>query len=211
MWNRRWLFWTDKFKQWPKNRWYKVIIVINNSYIRHFNLGVIYEEILFFNLFLHSCLSIPVIEFRSLQAWRLSRKLINACVRGAVRALVSHFKRKRTWRSWHHDLESIRHDLESLCSDNDRRCHMRKVKIISLDWIALLRRLLMIYNDVWCVLFNYRLINCVFIFASEFRQNNARALRFWCVKCTNPKGECIGQASKFKRKCIILSKFSSTK
>ena len=53
--------------------------------------------------------------------------------------------------------------------------------------------------------------NCVFNFASEFRQNNARALRFWCVKCTNLKGECIGQASKLKRKCIILSKFSSTK
>ena len=53
--------------------------------------------------------------------------------------------------------------------------------------------------------------NCVFTLASEFRQNNARVLRFWCVKCTNPEGECIGQASKLKRKCIILSKFSSTK
>ena len=37
------------------------------------------------------------------------------------------------------------------------------------------------------------------------------ALRFWCVKCTNPEGECIGQVSKLKCKCIILSKFSSTK
>ena len=52
---------------------------------------------------------------------------------------------------------------------------------------------------------------CVFTFASEFRQNNARSLRFWCVKCTNPEGECIEQASKLKRKCIILSKFSMTK
>ena len=25
-----------------------------------------------------------------------------------------------------------------------------------------------------------------FTFASEFRQNNACALRLWCVKCTNP-------------------------
>ena len=36
----------------------------------------------------------------------------------------------------------MRHDVESLCSDNDPRCHMRKIKIISSDWIALLRRLL---------------------------------------------------------------------
>ena len=35
--------------------------------------------------------------------------------------------------------------------------------------------------------------------------------RFWCVKCTSPKGECPGQASKLKHECIILSKFSSTK
>ena len=53
--------------------------------------------------------------------------------------------------------------------------------------------------------------NCVFTFASELWQNNARALRFWCVKCTNLKGECIGQVSKLKRECIILSQFSSTK
>ena len=86
-------------------------------------------------------------ESRSVQAWRSSRKLINAHVCAAVRALVSLFKRKRTWRSWHHDLESIRHDLESLCSDNDPRCHMRKIKIISSDWIPLLRRLLIKKNN----------------------------------------------------------------
>ena len=88
------------------------------------------------------CPSIPLREFRSVQAWWSSCKLINARVRGAVRALVSCFKRKRTWRSWHHDLESIRHDLKSLCSENDLRYHMRKIKIISSDWIALLCRLL---------------------------------------------------------------------
>ena len=53
--------------------------------------------------------------------------------------------------------------------------------------------------------------NCVFTFVSEFRQINACALRFWCVKCMNPKGECTGQASKLKRKYIIWSKFLSTK
>ena len=35
----------------------------------------------------------------------------------------------------------------------------------------------------------YRLIkSCVFTFASEFWQNNAYVLRFWCIKCTNPEG-----------------------
>ena len=82
------------------------------------------------------------------QWWRSSRKLINARMRSAVRALVSRFKRKRTWRSWHHDLESIHHDLESLCSDNDPRRSMRKIKIISSDWIALLRRLLILFNNL---------------------------------------------------------------
>ena len=53
---------------------------------------------------------------------------------------------------------------------------------------------------------NYRLIT-VFTFSSECRLNDAHLLRFWCVKCTNSKGECTGQASKLKCKCIILSKF----
>ena len=112
-----------------------------------------------FYLFLHS-LSIPVREFRSVQAWRSSRKLINARVHGAVRALVWRFKRKRTWRLWHHDLESIRHDLESLCSDNDLRCHMRKIKMISSDWITLLRRLLILDKTLFAC-FDQGLQHCL--------------------------------------------------
>ena len=78
-------------------------------------------------------------EFRSVQVWLLSRNVVNAHVRGAVRALDWCFKRKRTWRSWHH----VRgHYEKSLCSDNDPRCYLREIKIISSDWIALLRRLL---------------------------------------------------------------------
>ena len=50
--------------------------------------------------------------------------------------------------------------------------------------------------------FNYRLIKFyIFTFASEFWQNNARMLRFWC----------IGQALKLKQISIILSQFSSIK
>ena len=61
---------------------------------------------------------------------------------------------------------------------------------------------------------NYLYINnCIFTFVGELLQNNARSPKFWWVKCmnTNPKGECIGQASKLKQKCIILSQFSSTR
>ena len=62
-------------------------------------------------------------------------------VRGAVHTLVCHFKRKRTRRSWHHVHGSYYE--KSLCSDNDPRCYSSKMKKISLDWFALLRRLLM--------------------------------------------------------------------
>ena len=44
--------------------------------------------------------------------------------------------------------------------------------------------------------------NCVFTFLRQLWQSNAHKLKFWCVKCTNPKDECIGQASKLKQKCI---------
>ena len=54
----------------------------------------------------------------------------------------------------------------------------------------------------------YELVYCAFTFASELWQNNAHALS---VKCMNPKGECIGQASKWKQKWFILSQFSSIK
>ena len=50
-----------------------------------------------------------------------------------------------------------------------------------------------------------KLKDCVFTFVSEFRQNSVPALRFWCIKCTNPKGECTGQALQLKRKYMILS------
>ena len=36
------------------------------------------------------------------------------------------------------------HHEKLLCSDNDPRCHLRKMKIIFSDWIALLRRLLIL-------------------------------------------------------------------
>ena len=56
-----------------------------------------------------------------------------------------------------------------------------------------------------------RFNDCIYTFASELWQNNTRMLRSWCAKCTNPKDECIRQASKFKQKCISLSQFLSSK
>ena len=52
--------------------------------------------------------------------------------------------------------------------------------------------------------------NCIFTFASELWQNNARAEILMC-QVHELKGGCIGQASKLKHKCIILSQFLSIK
>ena len=87
---------TDEFTKWPKQRWCKVIIVINNRYLDILKciLGVIYETNTSLNLCLTQCLSIPVREFRSVQTWRSSRNVINVHVRGVVLALVWRFKGK---------------------------------------------------------------------------------------------------------------------
>ena len=81
-------------------------------------------------------------EFRSVQTWWSSRNVINACVCGAVPALVWCFMRKCTFRSWHHVGGIAEHYEKSLLRDNYSRCYLREMKIISLDWIVLLRRFL---------------------------------------------------------------------
>ena len=62
-------------------------------------------------------------------------------------------------------------------------------------------------NPIW----DYRLITAYSLFVSEFWQNNALTLRFWCINCTNWKVEWIRQASKSNTCIFILSQFSSTK
>ena len=42
------------------------------------------------------------------------------------------------------DITYVGHYEKSLLCDNDSHCYLHEVKIISSDWIALLRRLLMI-------------------------------------------------------------------
>ena len=47
-----------------------------------------------------------------------------------------------------HDITNAGHYEKSLLRDNDCRCYLRKMKIISSDWIALLRRLLISINNL---------------------------------------------------------------
>ena len=47
-----------------------------------------------------------------------------------------------------HDIRYAGHYEKSLCSDNDLRCYSGEMKIISSDWIALLRRLLKYINNL---------------------------------------------------------------
>ena len=55
------------------------------------------------------------------------------------------------------------------------------------------------------IVYNYRFMTAYLLLRVNFDKNVPRALRFWCVKCTNLKGECIGQASKLNRKCIVCT------
>ena len=44
--------------------------------------------------------------------------------------------------------------------------------------------------------------NCLFTFVSEL-WHNALPLKFWCIKCTNPKGDYIGQTSNWSKFAIF--------
>ena len=81
--------------------------------------------------------------------WQSSRNVINLRVRGVVRTLVWRF-RENTLHA--HDITYAGHYEKSLLRDNDSRCYLRKIKIISSDWIVLLRRLL---NASICSLYPY--------------------------------------------------------
>ena len=78
----------------------------------------------------------------------ISHNVIHIHVGGAVCTFVWCFKRKNTWRSWHHICGSLTRYEKSLCSDNDPHCHSRKMKKICLDWISLLRRLLIVIKNI---------------------------------------------------------------
>ena len=46
-----------------------------------------------------------------------------------------------------HNIMYVGRYEKSLCSDNDPRCYLREMKLISSDWIALLRRILITNNN----------------------------------------------------------------
>ena len=82
---------TSKFTPWPKTRWYKVVIVINNHSLdiqMHFNCNLWRNTLS--NWFLTHCLPTLVRKFWSVNAWWSSRNVLNSCV-----------LKYRTWACWY--------------------------------------------------------------------------------------------------------------
>ena len=82
-----------------------------------------------------------------------------------------------------HDISYAGHYEKSLCSDNDLRCHSRKMKLISSDWIVLLRMFIITLNmqrsfRYWCIRSLYLLIG-VFKFCST------HVATAWNLRCVN--------------------------
>ena len=136
MWNRRWWFWTEVFF------WGSVAQKEKNaevqSYYCHHNrsLGILMHvkcnlwRNTLWSLFLTYCLPFPVREFRSGQARRSSRNVINAVVRSTKYTHLFGIESEDALCAY--DITFAGHE-KSLCSDNDLRCHWRKMKIKSLD------------------------------------------------------------------------------
>ena len=89
-------------------------------------------------------------EFWSVQAWQSSLHVINAHVSGAVRALVWRLRENILGA---YNVTYVGHYQKSLYSNNDLPCHVHKIKIIFLDQIPLLCRLLMYLYVVVVVFF----------------------------------------------------------
>ena len=85
-------------------------------------------------------------EFWSVQAWGSSRSVLHAHVHGAVRMFIWPFKRKTHVALY--DIMYMGHYEKSLCS-YDPHCHLRKMQIISSNWIEQLRRLLIWHNRMY--------------------------------------------------------------
>ena len=108
----------------------------------------------------------------------------------------------RAWVSRRVDLHKRRVDLFSkrviLCVIFKRLLNLLKYLIYHIikDKKVCLRH-------VWI-----RLTTAYLLCAQEFRQNNARALRFWCLSNALTLRVRALDASKSQRACIILSKFT---
>ena len=139
---------TDEFTQWPKQRWCKVIIVINNRYFDNFvSFMCIFwqkhkENSIFYHFCTHPCKRISISPDMMIIArcdkcantgWIARGEL---CLR--LRANGAHDNTNVTRKSHYH---------KSLLRDNDRAVFRAKLVIIYVDWITLLRRLLIMIDD----------------------------------------------------------------
>ena len=145
---------TDEFTQWPKQRWCKVIIVINNRYFDNFVcfMCIFWQKHEENSIFIISVL-IPVNEFQSVQTWWSLRDVISARIRGALRAIVCAFTLTRECARDNTNVTRRSHYQKSLLRDNDRAVFRARLVIIYVDLIALLRRLLIEYRDSFMVSF----------------------------------------------------------
>ena len=90
-----------------------------------------------------------------------------------------------------HDIMYVGHYKKSLLGDNDSRCYLRKMKIISLDWIVLLRRLLI--RNIILLIRNYETsffnllkfpilliqIFMTFWFSMKMHSNEYKQAKYW--------------------------------
>ena len=136
---------TDEFTQWPKQRWCKVIIVIDNRYFDNFVCFMCIfwqkheENSIFYHFCTHPCKQISISPDVMIIA-RCDKCANTGCI---ARLLV----RLRLLANGARDNTNVTrrsHYHKSLLRDNDRAVFRAKLVIIYVDWIALLRRLLIL-------------------------------------------------------------------
>ena len=131
---------TDEFTQWPKQRWCKVIIVINNRYFDNF---VCFMCIFLtktrrkqhFLSFLYPCDDHCAMWWVPEYGVHCARLFVRLCLRANGARDNANITRRSRYQ-------------KSLLRDNDRAVFSAKLETIYVDWIALLRRLLIWTNDL---------------------------------------------------------------
>ena len=167
--NRRWLFWAEEFfwgSAAPEEKCRGPKQSLTNSHndrnkdgaklllsLITTTLTILCVLCVFFwqkheenNIFIMSVL-IPENEFRPVQTWRSLRDVISARIRGAFCAIVCAFSLRANRARDNANVTRRSHYQKSLLSDNDLAVFRAKLVIIYVDWITLLRRLL-IFNNV---------------------------------------------------------------
>ena len=129
-----------------------MMLYLSSASLRHFSciLGVILwgNTLLSHSLSPYPCERILISPDN--QTWWSSCNVFNARVCDSICLFVRLFGILRENVLDAHDITYMGHYEKLLCTDNDSRCHLRKMKIISSAWIALLRKLL-----IWWQIFEY--------------------------------------------------------